>query len=232
MRCMTAEPLTEHALQPDDDTPSSRETYAFVLTAFGLFGVLALVAAILIGTNKSDGAASTTSEMAMVTLSEFKIAPADITASAATGMHVTNNGNVQHNLAVEGTSIATPMIDAGGSAHLDLSSLSAGDYTVYLPDSRTQRSGHDRHVACDRWSAARQLAAPMAGMDMSSMSSMSPEQMDQAMKDSIAAFPAADRRSRRAGARADRARRTAPSSSSSPPPSPSGRCHRARPWTP
>ena len=105
---MTVEPLTEHALQPDDDVPSSRETYAFVLTVFGLFGVLALVAAVLIGTNKSDGAASTASEKTMVTLSEFKVAPADITASAAAGIHVANNGSVQHNLAVEGTITGDP----------------------------------------------------------------------------------------------------------------------------
>ena len=81
------------------------------------------------------------------------------------------------------------MIDAGGSAQLDLSSLTAGDYTVYcqIPGHKEAGMTAALHVTAG---GGAQVAAPMAGTDMSSMSSMSPEQMDQAMKDSIGAFPA------------------------------------------
>ena len=204
---MTVEPLTEHALQPDDDVPSSRETYAFVLTVFGLFGVLALVAAVLIGTNKSDGAASTASEKTMVTLSEFKVAPADITASAAAGIHVANNGSVQHNLAVEGTSLATPMIDAGGSAQLDLSSLTAGDYTVYcqIPGHKEAGMTAALHVTAGGGGASCRGADGGHGheldvVDVAGADGPGDEGLDRRV-------PGPDRGSRRASVGTDRARR-------------------------
>ena len=120
-----------HTLEPDDGVPSAAQTYAFVAVLIGVFGIAALVVALLIGTNKSEGAASTTaSGPAAVTLSEFKIAPATINATNGAGLHVTNGGNVQHNLEIVGTSFATKMIDAGKSEHLDISKLEPGDYTV------------------------------------------------------------------------------------------------------
>jgi nitrite reductase (NO-forming) len=44
---------------------------------------------------------------------------------------VMNTGAMTHNLAVKDTTIATPMIDAGGTANLSLEGLSAGTYTLY-----------------------------------------------------------------------------------------------------
>ena len=40
-------------------------------------------------------------------------------------------GTMQHNLAVKDTTLATPMIDANGSADLHLGGLSAGTYQIY-----------------------------------------------------------------------------------------------------
>src|SRR5262245_17523271 len=105
-----------HTLEPDDGVPSAAQTYAFVAVLIGVFGIAALVVALLIGTSKSEGASSTTaSRPAAVTLSEFKVTPTTVSATTGGGLHVTNGGNVQHNLEIVGTSFATKMIDPGKS---------------------------------------------------------------------------------------------------------------------
>jgi hypothetical protein len=43
---------------------------------------------------------------------------------------VVNDGSMQHNLAIDGRSLATPMINPGGSAPIVLSGLPAGTYKV------------------------------------------------------------------------------------------------------
>ncbi len=129
------------------DGPSAKEAYAFVLTAFGLFGVIALVVALIIGPGKSTGTTTAGSEPVAVTLSDFAIAPTAITAVNGAGIHVTNKGNVQHNLAIDGTAFATPMIDPGQSAHLDLSQLGPGDYTVICQVPGHKDAGNEGHLA-------------------------------------------------------------------------------------
>jgi uncharacterized cupredoxin-like copper-binding protein len=189
MTSITDEAPRPLALEPDDG-PTAHEAYAFVLTLFGLLGGIALVVALFIGTGKSDGttSASANDEPAAVTLAEFSITPKAINGVNGAGLHVTNKGNVQHNLAIEGTTFATAMIDPGGSAHLDLSMLAPGDYTVICQVAGHKESGMTGtlHLAAGQ---GAEIAAGAAPMDTTS-SSMTPEQMDQAMKDSITAFPA------------------------------------------
>jgi uncharacterized cupredoxin-like copper-binding protein len=169
-----------------------RGAFAFPLLFFGILGVASLVIGVLVGAGGRDGQSSVGTASAgptMVTLSEFAITPASITATAAGGIHVMNQGNVQHNLAVVGTPIATKMIDAGQAELLDLSSLAPGDYTVIC-----QVPGHDAagmkavlHVVEGSGSSA---AAPTTMPGMAS-GTMTAEQMDAAMEASIGAFPAA-----------------------------------------
>ena len=178
-----------------DDKESARQAYAFLLTLFGVLGVLAIVVAVVVGSGKGDGASSTSTAdtTAAVTLSEFTISPSTVNATTGAGIHVTNNGQVQHNLAVDGTNLATPMIDPGKSEHLDLSSLSPGNYTLIcqVPGHKDAGMKAALHVTAGGTdAAAANTNTNMAGMDMSSSSSMTPEQMDKAMQDSMTAFPA------------------------------------------
>jgi nitrite reductase (NO-forming) len=75
---------------------------------------------------------------AMVHLSEFAIEPADVTLAPGGTLNVMNVGTMAHNLAVKGTSLATPMIDAGGVGNLKVAGLPAGTYTIYC-----QVAGHE-----------------------------------------------------------------------------------------
>ena len=179
-------------LEPDDESTAG-QAYAFLLTVFGLFGVIALVVALVVGAGKGDGqTAAGTADPTAVTLSEFTISPAAVTATTGAGIHVTNGGQVQHNLAVDATTLATPMIDPGKSEHLDLSSLAPGDYTLFcqVPGHKDAGMKATLHLtAGGETGAAAAAGTGTMRMDMSS-SSMTPEQMDKAMQDSIGAFPA------------------------------------------
>jgi len=183
----------------DDPTPTpassddkaARAALAFPLLFFGLLGVAALVVAVVIGMGNGDSSTSVgaaSSEPAMVTLKEFAITPATIEATTTAGIHVMNEGTVQHNLAVDGTSLATPMIDPGSSAPLDLSSLAPGDYTVSCLVAGHASAGMTAklHLTAGSGSAS----GTSAGATPTTMA-MTQAQMDAAMKASIAAFPAA-----------------------------------------
>ncbi len=190
--------LDEKLHEPDpkrvNDGPSSALALSFSVVLVGIVGVIALVVALLVGTGDKTSATSVSaSGPVAVALSEFSVSPSAITADVAGGLTVTNNGTVQHNLAVDGTSLATPMIDPGKSAPLDLSSLKPGDYTVYCQVPGHKEAGMTATLHLTKGGSTQVAAgadSSMPGMDMSSSSSMTSEQMDQAMEKSIKAFPA------------------------------------------
>jgi uncharacterized cupredoxin-like copper-binding protein len=139
----------------------------------------------------ATGAAKTTP---MVHLSEFQIDPGVITASVGDKLEVMNVGSMTHNLAVEGTSLATSMIVPGGAGELNLTGLSPGTYTVYcqVPGHRDSGMHAQLHLT-----AASRVAPPAAssnGMDMGAAGAaggtMSSAQMDAVMATSTKAFPA------------------------------------------
>jgi manganese oxidase len=66
-----------------------------------------------------------------VELSEFAIDPASITVAAGGVLEVTNRGVAEHDLAVIGTDVATPMLQGGDAATLELSSLAPGTYDIH-----------------------------------------------------------------------------------------------------
>ena len=76
----------------------------------------------------SEAPASASAGGPAVSLSEFSISPDPIEVGAGGSLAVTNDGAIVHNLSVEGQ--ATPMLESGDSATLDLSGLDPGSYTV------------------------------------------------------------------------------------------------------
>ena len=126
---------------------------AWVIVTF-LLGAAALIAAIVgIGfgiraidqaehssstSNAAGGAAEAAPTSVMVHLSEFAIEPKTVTVAQGGTLQAMNTGAIQHNLAVKDTTLATPMIDPGGSANLAMAGLSAGTYQLLC-----QVPGHD-----------------------------------------------------------------------------------------
>src|SRR6516162_429496 len=81
--------------------------------ALSIFGVIALIAAVVVAKQNGGGGSggSVTAGAGPATavmLSEFSISPEMITATPSGGLDITNAGKVSHNLAVQGTTLATP----------------------------------------------------------------------------------------------------------------------------
>ncbi len=182
-----------------------RDGWTLLIWAFAAVALFASAVAIGFGMRAIDESKQNTAGgapaagAAQVSLTEFSISPAMITASQAGGLDIVNSGSVEHNLAVQGTDVRTAMIPAGGSAHLDLSGLDPGAYTVFCEVAGHQASGMQAMLHLGAGSAAGSAGADSSG----SAAAMTPEQMDQAMKDSIDRLPGGHRRSRRAGAGTD-----------------------------
>ena len=174
----------------DSSRPSAGFTFAFPVVLFGFLGLFAMVTAFVVA-NRNDNSSTTSTGAAPMTvmLSEFKIDPGAISAVNGAGLDVMNMGSVQHNLAVEGTTFATPMIDPGKTVHLDLSMLSPGDYTVICQVPGHRDAGMKAALHVSAGGAVQQAAAGSTASVDTSSSSMSWQDMDAAMKASIGAFP-------------------------------------------
>lgn len=76
-----------------------------------------------------------------VSLEEFAINPGPVSATAGATISVTNDGTTTHDLTVEGQDLATPTLDAGGTAELDVGTLAPGTYTLFCSIPGHRESG-------------------------------------------------------------------------------------------
>jgi nitrite reductase (NO-forming) len=70
-------------------------------------------------------------QTALVHLSEFRIEPADVTIAEGGTLYAMNMGTMDHNVAIRGTALATPMVGAGSTTSVKLANLAPGTYTIY-----------------------------------------------------------------------------------------------------
>ncbi|WP_052667266.1 multicopper oxidase domain-containing protein [Nitriliruptor alkaliphilus] len=128
-----------------------------------------------------------------VELSEFAIAPADITIPAGGTLEVVNVGNIPHDLAVVDEGIGTAMLNNGESESLSLAGLAPGTYTVHCTVAGHEAGGMKATLTITEGDAGTVAAAPMS--DHSGHGSHGPDTdwaaYDQVMHDSIAEYPAA-----------------------------------------
>jgi plastocyanin len=75
------------------------------------------------GEQGGGGAAAATS----VGMTEYEFDPSDLSVSEGDSLEVTNDGQLPHNLTVEGENVATNDVDPGGSEELTVD-LAPGDY--------------------------------------------------------------------------------------------------------
>src|SRR3954447_3243538 len=116
---------------------SSEESRQDGLAIVGVFlGALALLATVFsVGlaaravdkaNDKGSAAVAATGQTVTVELSEFKIAPAMLSAPVGATLNVVNKGAATHNLTIDNTDLKTADIPGGESTTLDISSLKAG----------------------------------------------------------------------------------------------------------
>jgi FtsP/CotA-like multicopper oxidase with cupredoxin domain len=170
----------------------------FDIVVFVIAGIALLFAAIgvLLGMRAIDqsddggaAAAAPAGSITTVHLTEFSITPAAIEVAEGGSLQVMNMGAVAHNLTIQDTDLKTPDITAGDSVSLPLTGLAAGSYTVICAVPGHEAAG--MKASLEVVAGAGGTAAAAGGDAPAASHEMSPEQMDAAMKSSLAAFPQA-----------------------------------------
>jgi FtsP/CotA-like multicopper oxidase with cupredoxin domain len=161
---------------------------AMILSLFGVgLGIRAVNESGSGGSSSSASSGSTSAPVTATTvhLSEFKIEPGQVDATTGAGIDVMNMGTTAHNLAVEGSSVASPMIDAGKTGHLDLSSLKPGTYTLVC-----QVPGHKEAGMTAALNLKEGPKPAGAGAEGVTVTEHQTSDMDTVMAKSTEAFPA------------------------------------------
>ena len=166
---------------------SAEGTGVFLLAASLIVVLLAGIIAIgMVALLRND---STTTEAVSTTnlevsLSEFKI-EGQLTAPAGNVvLNVFNDGAIEHNLAIKGTDILSKNLLSRGLDIVNVPNLTAGTYELYCTIPGHEGSG----MVADLVITEPGTAAPAAA---AGSEELTPAQMDQAMIDSMLAFPAA-----------------------------------------
>ncbi len=141
-------------------------------------------------TSAEGGDASDVPTRAAVSLAEFAISPESVVVSGSGVIDVSNDGSQVHNLAVRDTDVATPDLNSGEAAQLDVSSLAPGEYELWCDIAGHAEAGMVGTVVVGDTPGE---AAAGGGGDDGSHAEMTEEEaaaLDQAMIDSMMAFPA------------------------------------------
>jgi len=162
----------------------------------GLAFVVMIASVIAVGLIQRDSGGGGTPAAAGQTitaeLSEFAITLSAADVAPNSTISVTNTGTMAHTLGVEGTDLITPSIPPGGTGTLDLAGLDPDSYVLFCDIPGHVSSGMETPLTIGDATAAADEAAGM-GMTAEEHSAMTPEEgvaMDQAMTESILAFPA------------------------------------------
>ncbi len=167
-----------------------KEGLSIFTVCMSLLSICVAVAAIIVAALASDGdgaaVAATSGGSAEVTLSEFAIDPDPVTVGAGGTLAVVNDGAAPHNLTVQGEDLATPDLNNGESATLDVGGLEPGDYTVICSIPGHEAAGMTATLTVGTTPAVAGGEHDGHGDD----APMSFEEMDELMAARTAAFPA------------------------------------------
>jgi uncharacterized cupredoxin-like copper-binding protein len=158
-------------------------------TALGVAVVAFLITtalAVAVAYNDNSGGAS--SGPVSVSLSEFAISPASITASGV--IEVTNNGAMPHDFVVVGTDVATALLQPGQSASVDVSGLDEGTYEVVCSVAGHAEAGMVGTLTVGAGGGEVAVGAMDHGSHSKEMTPEEAAAMDEKMLASFAAYPA------------------------------------------
>ena len=179
---------TFHSLRSQRGAGSTWVFVTLGFTALFLIGVLA-VSAVAIAKDDDSVVATVASSTLSVDLTEFAIDGVQDVPPGPVTMVVTNSGSAEHNLIVSGANAATPDLQSGESMSLDLGNLAAGEYALYCDITGHRESGMETTLVVSE-SAAAPTAPQAQGDGGDHGDDMDFAAMDQAMMESILAFPA------------------------------------------
>ncbi|MGE3620575.1 MAG: multicopper oxidase domain-containing protein [Acidimicrobiia bacterium] len=177
----------------EEPEPSRRDGLFVVSVAVALLAVLVAVVGVAFAMRALDeseeagSGGSTQAETIPVSLSEFAISPATVATGGS--LHVTNDGSIAHNLAVEGADVKSKDLGATESEHLSLGGLAPGSYTMYCTIPGHRESGMEAALTVTAGPSGASSGDSAAG-DHSAHGDMDYAAMTEAMTASMTAFPA------------------------------------------
>lgn len=122
-----------------------------------------------------------------VGLAEFSIAPVDIEVAPGGALTVTNQGAIDHDLAVVGTSVQTAMLRPGEDEVLQLGALEPGSYQIICTVPGHEAGGMTGTLRV----VGQGFGGSDDGMDHGgSVTEIDWEALDRAMEETILSFPA------------------------------------------
>jgi len=179
--------------------PDRANAFSIFAILIGLAGFALASVAVIVAANNDGGGPSGSSggggsaEMIHINagLSEFKITLESNEIPTGAMLMVSNNGSAPHNLAVKGTSLTTPDLNAGETAMLDISSLAPGDYQFYCSIAGHEAAGMiiDVTISDSATAPSGSGGGGHAGHG-SGMTKEEADRLDDLMMASMEAFPA------------------------------------------
>ena len=196
----TPGPRPEPAVRPPSGGKDGWTLFAVLFSGMaliaGVFGVGLGFRAIDESNDGGGGgaAAEAAPATASIHLSEFALTPANVEIAAGGRIDVHNDGAAPHNLAIEGSGLVTPMLNAGQTATLDLAGLAPGTYALICQVAGHSDAGMKGTLTVKAGGAAGAAATADAGHTAGAAPAgghaMTPAEMDAGMERSIKAFPA------------------------------------------
>ncbi len=177
-----------------EETSNNGNNSAMV-ALFGVAAVMALVlgfTAVVLAAGADGGSAvgGDASGPVHVSLSDFAIEPSAVTVAEGGSLHVTNDGASAHNLTIADTDLATPDIETGAAAELDVSSLAVGSYQLSCLIAGHAEAGMTGTLEVTAAGGGGGETAAATDTTMAGHDAMDYEAMTAAMNDTISQFPA------------------------------------------
>ena len=142
------------------------------------------------GESETSTGGSSGGTAATASLTEFAIDPDGLTVGEGGTIEVTNDGTMVHNLAVADQDLKTADLAGGEAGTLDVSSLAAGEYEIFCDIAGHKDAGMVGTLTVGEGGGSAEGEAAGHGGHGAEMTDEEAAALDQAMMDSMAAYPA------------------------------------------
>ncbi|HEU5083006.1 MAG TPA: multicopper oxidase domain-containing protein [Acidimicrobiales bacterium] len=186
--------MAEILVEPRPERSERREGISLVAVAVALMSLVVAIASVGFSMRAIDeaeeggGAAGgeVVAAEASVVLTEFAITPDQLDLGPDGTITATNEGTVQHDLAVRGEEDGYKMdlLSAGGSGTLDLAGLDDGSYELYCTVAGHADAGMTASLTVSEGGATAGTTPPAGGGELSA------DEMDESAHERVLQFPA------------------------------------------
>jgi uncharacterized cupredoxin-like copper-binding protein len=163
---------------------------AVLAVLLGVTGIAALAVVLAQSEDDGGGGGGGATATSTVSLTEFAIDPDPIVVAPGGTLSVANDGNVEHNLAIDGEEIRTDNLAGGESGSLSVGDLPAGEYSVLCEIPGHADSGMRGTLTIEAGATGGETAGGDTSGEHDGHDAMDYQQMTDDMLASFSRFPA------------------------------------------